>query len=102
MSTFCTFETEYRLTRIDQSLRRLSLSFTRCNSRIPRDLFGCHLSVSQWTHAVTRKPHPANLRPFVCPRNGSFLTRRWREGDSNPRSQVKKNPLVETVCSTFP
>jgi hypothetical protein len=25
-----------------------------------------------------------------------------REGDSNPRSQVKKNPLVETVCSTFP
>jgi len=21
---------------------------------------------------------------FVCPRNGSFLTRRWREMDSNP------------------
>src|SRR5580704_10866207 len=58
MSTFCTFETEYRLTKIDQSLRRLSLSFTRCNSRIPRDFFGCHLSVSQWTHAVTGEPHP--------------------------------------------
>jgi hypothetical protein len=64
MSTFCTFETEYRLTKIDQSLRRLSLSFTRCNSRIPRDLFGCHLSVSQWTHAVTGKPHPVKLRPY--------------------------------------
>ena len=74
MSTFCTFETEYRLTRIDQSLRRLSLSFTRCNSRIPRDLFGCHLSVSQWTHAVTGKPHPANLRPYSSSKRSNDLS----------------------------
>src|ERR1700730_6733515 len=74
MSTFCTFETEYRLTRIDQSLRRLSLSFTRCNSRIPRDLFGCHLSVSQWTHAVTGKPHPANLRPYSSSKRSDDLS----------------------------
>src|ERR1700730_15608351 len=74
MSTFCTFETEYRLTRIDQSLRRLSLSFTRRNSRIPRDLFGCHLSVSQWTHAVTGKPHPANLRPYSSSKRSDDLS----------------------------
>jgi hypothetical protein len=30
-------------------------------------------------------------------RAGSLMTRRWREMDSNPRSPVKKNPLVETV-----
>jgi hypothetical protein len=35
-------------------------------------------------------------------KSGSHWTLCWREGDSNPRSQVKKNPLVETVCSTFP
>ena len=33
MSTFCTFETEYRLTRIDQSFRHLSLRCTWCNRR---------------------------------------------------------------------
>src|ERR1700720_3723107 len=74
MSTFCTFETEYRLTKIDQSLRRLSLSFTRCNSRIPRDLFGCHLSVSQWTRAVAGKPHPANLRPYSSSKRSNDLS----------------------------
>jgi hypothetical protein len=30
------------------------------------------------------------------------LNRSWRATDSNPRSPVKKNPLVETVLSTFP
>src|SRR5215467_7530513 len=34
MSTFGTFETEYRLTRIDQSFGRLSLRSTQCNSRM--------------------------------------------------------------------
>src|SRR5215471_13469261 len=34
MSTLGTFETEYRLTRIDQSFGRLSLRSTQCNSRM--------------------------------------------------------------------
>src|SRR5215831_8018655 len=33
MSTFCTCEKEYRLTRIDQSCWRLSLRCTQCNNR---------------------------------------------------------------------
>src|ERR1700730_11534430 len=101
MSTFCTFETEYRLTRIDQSLRRLSLSFTRRNSRIPRDLFGCHLSVSQWTHAVTGKPHPANLRPYSSSKRSNDLSTKHEVafcqlGEVRQLSRVSIGPL-ETV-----
>jgi hypothetical protein len=40
--------------------------------------------------AKPSQPGPRFQRAFVCPRNGSFLTRRWRERDSNPRSPARK------------
>ena len=36
----------------------------------------------------TIRPSASGMRKFVCPRNGSFLTRRWREEDSNHRSRL--------------
>jgi hypothetical protein len=39
--------------------------------------------------AKPNRPGPRFQRAFVCPRNGSFLTRRWREMDSNHRYPAK-------------
>jgi hypothetical protein len=36
--------------------------------------------------AKPSQPGPRFQRSFVCPRNGSFLTRRWSKPDSNSRS----------------
>ena len=63
---------------------------SRRDGSSPRSRTSCCWSAAFIVRGDRRQPH------------GSFLTPRWREGDSNPRSQVKKNPLVETVCSTFP
>jgi hypothetical protein len=54
-------------------------------------------------HGLSEDPnHP--LRGFLEGTEGSQTLSgvRWGETDSNPRSPVKNNPLVETVCSTFP
>src|SRR5271170_1027621 len=50
MSTFCTFETEYRLTRVDRSFRRLALRCTWCNSRMGEFIWISNL----WSRKVSR------------------------------------------------
>jgi hypothetical protein len=56
--------------------------------------------------AKPNRPGPRFQRAFVCPRNGSFLTRRWREMDSNPRSFTRipaflrlSEPRSQPICT---
>ena len=90
------FKTGYRLTRIHQSLRRLSLSFTRCNRRIPPDLFGYHLSVSPWTHAVTSM----SVR-FPGPRGRRFTPGRHTPPTCVPTA-VRKGRMISAQSMKLP
>jgi hypothetical protein len=47
--------------------------------------------------AVRSEPWRVAAAPRERKSGSHKLTLRWRETDSNPRSPVKKNPLVETV-----
>ena len=51
-----------------------------------------HVSLgrSAVSRAKPNRPGPRFQRAFVCPRNGSFLTRRRREMDSNPPSRHER------------
>jgi hypothetical protein len=101
------------LTRIDQSLWRLSLSFTRCNSRIPRDLFGC-CSAAIWIGAVL--PHRRSRMPSVGlavdsrgdiyvgegpgPRGRRFIPGKPHPANLRPYSSSKRsNDLVRQLSS---
>src|SRR6266436_3976187 len=92
MSTFCTFETEYRLTRIDQSFRHLSLRCTWCNHRkcgfiwiscgtagsdaceVARDICACDAIGGPWIHFQRIWPALASGKLFtLAPRTGKAL-----------------------------
>src|ERR1700730_6297171 len=77
----CTFKTEYRLTRIDQSLRPLALQHTGCNSRI-RGLF-VFSNLSLGIHAT----HPTRMR-----RRGRLAAHDKRAEPRHPRSGAPIHP----------
>jgi hypothetical protein len=87
MSTFCTFETEYRLTSIDQSFWRLSLRCARCKSR------KCGLIRIRISALPVRGSEARSSGQFTHPRLGKLtvgLPARGRPLRPQPRSSLVK------------